>query len=910
MRRIAALVDELIDAPPAERERRLAEACGDDAGLRAEVVALLRDDFASAADAWADPVIAAATAAVAAVAFPTRAGHRVGAWVLDEEIGHGGMGAVYRAHRADGLYEATAAIKFLRRGLAHPGSTRRFLAERQILASLTHPGIARLLDGGTADDGSPFIVMELIDGRSIDRYCDEESLGLDARIQLFLEVMGAVQHAHQSLIVHRDLKPSNILVPATGHPKLLDFGVAKLLGGGDETETTGLGPLTPAFASPEQLKGLRPTVATDVYALGLVLFRLLTGRLAFDVEGSTPAELERRITTEEPPRPSAAARTGRAAFSADLEGDLDNILLTALRKEPERRYPSVEAFAADLQRYLDGRPVSARPATLRYRAGKFVRRHRAAVAAVTVTTVAIIGLSAFYVQRLAEERNTARQEAQRAEAVTTFLQNVFTGADPTRTHGDTLTVAAVVDEARARLDTALADAPRAKSQLLATLGAVYQNIGRLDAADTMFRAALALSDSLDGPDAPLRARILVDLATSANIRGSPDSAMAALTEAVRIRELAGDSLGVSGGLYPLFGLLLNTYHLDSARTVLNRLFALYALQPRADSVRYAYLVGARGNLEILGGHFPEGIRDAREALALDQRFLKPDDPRIADAMSDLGNGYDRAGQADSAAAFNRRAAEFTLRVFGPNHPKTASRLMNAGVDLASIGHGAEGLAMYKRGLAITERLSGPDSLKLAHDELELANLYQYMDSIASSVPHYRRSIALYTRGKGPPAAGVYYSYYNLAVGLNKIHRYREAAADQRLALTFALRNKVPAQIALAHEALGENLVAMDSLADAERHFRRSVAVLDSATGPNNPYATYALQELADLYMKQRRFVDAVPVYRRLVPLLKATRFKKDSAQLRPDLEAFAHALRMVHDTAAADSVAARAEALR
>ncbi len=207
MGRIAALVDELIDAPPAERERRLAEACGDDVELRAEVVALLSDDYASAADASADPVIAAATAAVAAVAFPTRAGHRVGAWVLEEEIGHGGIGAVYRAHRADGLYEATAAIKFLRRGLAPPGSTRPFLAERQMLASLAHPGIARLLDGGTADDGSPFIVMELMDGRSIDRYCDEESLGLDARIGLFLDVMGAVQT--RPPVAHRPPRPRN-----------------------------------------------------------------------------------------------------------------------------------------------------------------------------------------------------------------------------------------------------------------------------------------------------------------------------------------------------------------------------------------------------------------------------------------------------------------------------------------------------------------------------------------------------------------------------------------------------------------------------------------------------------------------------------------------------------------------------
>ncbi len=910
MRRIAALVDELIDAAPGERARRLVEACGDDLDLKEEIIELLDGEYETAADALAEPAIAAATSAIAELAFPTRAGNRAGAWVLEEEIGHGGMGAVYRAHRADGLYEATAAIKFLRRGLAQPQETRRFLAERQILASLTHPGIARLLDGGTADDGSPFIVMELIEGRPIDRYCDEERLGLADRIRLFLEVTDAVQHAHQALVIHRDLKPSNILVPASGHPKLLDFGVAKLLAGGDAPETTMLGPLTPAFASPEQLKGLRPTVATDVYALGLVLFRLLTGRLAFDVEGSTPAEIERLITTEAPPRPSDAARDARPAFSAELEGDLDNILLMALRKEPERRYGSVEAFASDLRRYLGGLPVSARPATAGYRLGKFVRRHRAAVTGVTLSMMVVVGLSLYYTRRLARERDNARQEAQRAEAVTAFLQNLFTGADPTQTHGDSLTLGDVVDEGRARLDTALADLPRVKSRLLTTLGAVYGNIGRIDAEDSVYRAALALSDSLDGPDAPLRATILSDLAVASDSRGSPDSAAANLTEAVRIRELAGDSLGIADALGKLFRLLLNAKQVDSAGTVLDRMFAIYGTQPTVDSVRYAELLGSRASLEAIVGRFSEAIGDARDALELEQRLLESDDPRIADALYSLATVYSRAGADDSTAAVDERAEELTMHIFGPDHPTTATRLMSTGTALASIGRGAEGLTMFKQGLAIAERLSGPDSLDIAHANQALGNLYQYMDSIAASLPYYRRSIDLYTKSSATPPTDLYYSLYNMAVGLSLLHRYGEAAASHRRALAIASRAKLPMQIALSHEALGEALVGLDSTASAERHFRRSLAVIDSAAGPGNVYATYALQELSHLYSRQHRYADAVPVYRRLVPLLKTTRFEDDSTQLVPDLEAYADALRMVHDSAAADSAAARAAALR
>ncbi len=910
MRRIAALVEELIDAGPDERERRLAEACGEDAELRAEIVALLDADYASAADARAVPAIAAATAAFADLTFPSRAGQRAGAWVLETEIGHGGMGAVYRAHRSDGLYQATAAIKFLRRGLAHPDNTRRFLAERQILASLTHPGIARLLDGGTADDGSPFIVMELIEGRPIDVYCDEEGLGLADRLRLFLEVTDAVQHAHHALIIHRDLKPSNIQVPASGHPKLLDFGVAKLLGEAQDMETTGPGPLTPAFASPEQLKGLRPTVATDVYALGLVLYRLLTGRLAFDVEGSTPAEIERRITTEEPPRPSNAARAARPAFSTELEGDLDNILLMALRKEPDRRYPSVEAFAADLQRYLGGRPVSARPATVRYRLGKFVRRHRTAVAAGTIALLAIVGVSLFYARRLASERDTARLEAQRAEAVTAFLQNLFTGADPTRTHGDSLTIGQVVDEGRARLDTALADQPRVKSRLLVTLGAVYGNIGRLDAADSAYAAALALSDSLDGPDAPLRATILADLAISTNNRGSPERAGAQLAEALRIREHTGDSLGIAHVLGEMFGLFVNEKHLDSARVVLDRMFVIYDAQPSVDSVVYADLLDRRAYLEVVTGKFVPGIQDARTALAIRQRFLRPDDPRLAAGLQDLASYYDRTGETDSAVAVGRRAVAVTLHIFGPDHPRTARVLMHTGTDLAALGDGAEGLAMFKRGLAVETRVSGPDSLGVAHANQELGNIYQTMDSVEASLAYYRRSLALYSRTKAAQPTNRYFVMYNLGVALTSLNRYAEGAGYHRQALGIATRARLPMQMAISHEALGESLVGLDSTASAERHFRRSLAIIDSVSGPQNVYATYALQGLADLYSKAHRYTEAVPVYRRLMPLLKATRFRNDSAKLVPELEAYAAALRKVHETAEADSVAARARALR
>lgn len=911
MRRVAALVDEVLDLPPAERARRLAEACADDADLQAEVVAMLGDEYASAADAMAHPAIAAAAAGIAELEFPARTGQRVGAWILEDEIGRGGMGAVYRARRADGLYQATTAIKFLRGGLAQPAITRRFLAERQILASLAHPGIARLLDGGTADDGSPFIVMELIDGRPIDRFCDENDLDLAERIRLFLEATEAVQHAHQALVIHRDLKPSNILVTPDGQPKLLDFGVAKLVGDGGDVETTGLGPLTPAFASPEQLMGLRPTVATDVYALGLVLYRLLTGRLAFVLEGATPGEIERRITTEEPPRPSEAAREERPEFSVQLVGDLDNILLMALRKEPERRYPSVEAFAADLRRYLEHRPVAARPATLRYRSEKFLRRHGLAVAGVTVAALAIAGVSLFYTRKVASERDAARRQAQRAEQVTAFLQNVFTGVDPTRARGDSLTLMEVLDQGRARFDTALANEPRVKRELLTTLGTVYLNLGRLDTSDSVFRAALRLSDSLDGPEAPARAAIFSELGRVEFQRGSITRSADDLREALRVYERNGDSLGVAAVLVQRLTLLINARKLDSARAVLDRTFAIVdGAASGVDSVQYGKLLGYRAIVESFSGQHPAAIRDARASLALWRRTLAPNDPRLASALSKLGIAYENAGQYDSAATAYREDVALTERIYGPDHPQTARALITAGPELAGIGFAAEGLSMAKRALAIRRRVSGPDSLDVAHANMELGNVYQSVDSIAASIPYYRRSAELYSRSAAAPPIDIYFTLYNLGAALNALHRHAEAAPYLRRARAIAKDGKLAVQTAYADMGLGESLAGMDSNTAAEPFLRRSLAIIDSAEGRNHVDATYALEDLADLYTKEHRYAEAAAVYRRLVPLLETTRFKRQPAGLIPVLERYARVLRTTHDTVAADSIMDRVRALR
>jgi serine/threonine protein kinase len=407
--RVREILDQAIATDVSERSLYLDQACNGDSELRSEVESLLRSHDDAGSVFLKNPA-ADLKAAVATAAAPAhgRIGRRIGAYEIVEEIGHGGMGEVYRAVRADGQFTQQVAIKLVRAGMDAPTILERFRNERQILASLDNPNIARLYDGGTTPDGIPYLVMELIEGTPIDEYCAKSRLEIPARLSLFLQICSAVQYAHQRLVIHRDIKPGNILVTAQGVPKLLDFGIAKILDRAAGTETTLLRPMTPEYASPEQIRGESITTASDVYSLGVVFYRLLTGRSPYPEKTRSPLEFAKAICELEPERPStvfvkalrvaddtSAATLRTAAKSVKrrraLAGDLDNIVLKALRKESDRRYASAEQMAEDIRRHLAGLTVTATPDSVTYRAGKFVRRHTLAMTATGLILVAIAG---------------------------------------------------------------------------------------------------------------------------------------------------------------------------------------------------------------------------------------------------------------------------------------------------------------------------------------------------------------------------------------------------------------------------------------------------------------------------------------------------------------------------------------
>jgi tetratricopeptide (TPR) repeat protein len=410
--RIKSVLAGALERTAAERAAFLDTACGDDADLRKEVESLL----AAYAGAEASEFIEKP----AELRDPAGLeGHLVGPYKVLAEIGRGGMGAVYKAVRADDEYQKQVALKVV--GRLDPDLVRRFRAERQILAGLDHPGIARLIDGGATTDGLPWLAMDFVEGRPIIEYVQAHALSLRQRLELFREVCAAVHYAHQNLVVHRDLKPSNILVTPEGAPRLLDFGIAKLVSGedrGEKTTLTRVRPMTPEYASPEQAQGQPITTASDIYSLGVLLCEILTGRLPHEFTSQEPTDVARIIATVPPVAPSTLAGKGKGAIlPRQLRGDLDNIVLMALRKEPERRYASVDQFSEDVRRHLARRPVIARPDTLRYRAGKFVRRNRGLVATAAVLSLSLVVALAVAVAQAREARRERAKAEQRFEDV-------------------------------------------------------------------------------------------------------------------------------------------------------------------------------------------------------------------------------------------------------------------------------------------------------------------------------------------------------------------------------------------------------------------------------------------------------------------------------------------------------------
>lgn len=785
--RIEQVFARAVLLPLAERAAFLAHECGGDASFAAEVASLLAADD-DARGFLATPALAAGAGlgggGAPVLAGPSGAhassgdlaGARVGGYRVVRLIGAGGMSSVYLAERdaAEHGFRMQVALKVIKRGLDTDEILRRFITERRLLAGLVHPNIARLIDGGATDDGRPYIVMEYVDGTPVDRYCEARSLSVRERLALFRGVCAAVAHAHRSLVVHRDLKPSNIFVTDDGIPKLLDFGIAKVLepeigdgGAGGErvaATVTAWRMMTPRYASPEQIRGEPTTTATDVYSLGVVLYELLAGRAPFPADTSL-SDLERMICQGAPARPSTIVRAAAATAStraaggdgggADsprqrarrLAGDLDMIVLMAMRKEPERRYGSVDQLDDDIRRHLEGLPVMARPDTVRYRTAKFVRRNPAPVAAAAFIVVLLAAFgAAMSVQlgRTSAERDRANVEAETARSTAEFLEGLFRVSDPSEARGQSVTAREILERGAQRVEKDLAEQPLVQARLLRSIGGVYANLGLYGDARPILERAVEIHRTTPGAEEAEVAASLDRLANLYRRTGDTRESLALAEEALAIRErvFGADHINVASSLNNVALLRTRVGDLDGATALLARAIAIRERELGAEHPDLATPLFSLANIHMATNDFGAARPLFERTLRLWEASLGPEHPQVAAAFSSLSqiaSEEDRHAAADSLA---RLALAIRTKAYGTEHDIVGGDLSNLALVRLRAGDARGALEPAERAVAIIERALGAAHVTTANAHLTLAEALAAAGEHDRAAASYERVIAI------------------------------------------------------------------------------------------------------------------------------------------------------------------------
>ncbi|MDQ6827949.1 MAG: serine/threonine-protein kinase [Gemmatimonadota bacterium] len=832
LHRLRELFDAVMDQPAAERSEYLARATKDDSMMRLEIEALiiasettdsrLSSPLGSDLDGGESPA--------------GLVGQRLGAYDVVKLIGMGGMGAVYEAVRADDQYRKRVAIKIVQRGLDSELTLARFRRERQILASLEHPNIATLLDGGVTPDGRPFLVMEFVEGDPITIWCDARKSSLRDRLALFRQVCGAVQHAHKNLVVHRDLKPGNIFVTPDGTVKLLDFGIAKLLGDDASDDAMpltrgGARPFTPEYASPEQIRGLTLTTASDVYSLGVVLFELLAGRRPHVFPSRAVMDIEQIVLSQPVPRPSmvvtddAAVRRGER--SADrlrrkLRGELDQIVLMSLRHEPERRYASVDALDNDLRRHLTGLPIAAQRDWAGYRLRKFVKRNAAAVTASLLVLVALVG----GVISTSAQATVARAAQLRAERVSGFLRDLLSSVRPA-TGGRDVPVSEVLDGAARRISTELVGQPAVRAELEMVIGQSYQSLGRYDDAARHLNEALILRRQINGPTSPEYINAVNNVAGLLSARGE----------------------------------------LDQADTMLRSALVLKRSSSSKPDTLLALLLDNLGSVAHSKGQEVDGERLHGEALAIRRQVLGPHDDAIAFSLNNMAVARGEQNNWAAAESLHREALAIVKGNHPPPHPLVADVLnaLATALDLQGKNEAAE--SAYVEVINMRRQLLGAD-----HPDYAFSVFNYAMFSFDKG--HYEKAMelsqqVLAQRGKSIPE-----SHPSIAASLQTLGRCLDKLGDttggrRALEESLELRKKYQPPgswlVASSEGVLGEHFTLTKDYPKAEQLLLHADEVMSKVLGRDNPRTQTNLKRMISLYDASGQQAKAVATRAKLTP---------------------------------------------
>jgi serine/threonine protein kinase len=848
--RLSPLLDALLELEPPARAQSLASLWEDDPAMATDLEALLkleegREDFLS------EPVVSQLPLA--------RANTVIGPYRLERLLGEGGMGQVWLASRADGLYERRVALKLLRPGLADPNLRLRFTRERQILARLEHAHIARLLDAGISADQQPYLALDYVDGEPITDWCRLRTPSIEARLRLFLQVCEAVSHAHANLIVHRDLKPSNILVTPLDEVRLLDFGIAKLLDTpdiGPESTRTGVRAFTLHYAAPEQVRGEPVTTMTDVYSLGVVLYEMLSGCKPYRLKRKSDAEWEEAILSADPARPSMALQRAAAEAEADaptapaqarrdarrISGDLDNIVLKALSKRPEQRYASVEALAQDIRRHLEGRPVRARPQGLAYRARKYLGRHRWALGSGVATAVVLVAALA----TVAWQGQQAVQQAARARALQTFMVGLFENAG-SAPGGAPLDIRRLLEEGVRRGELELAQQPVALAELLGVISRLRAGLGDYAQALELQERQAGIVAGIEHPPPGLRLQAATDIGRTRRLLGQVDACRAtmqplqglALREQDRAPQLAAEFHT------QLARCQRDAGDLDAARAGFQRALAIRRAAPQSD----AGVVESLYDLAVLhaaAGQNTVALREQRAALELLRARLGPRHPQAVDILRSTCSLHRELG--DLAAAENecREALQLSLEVHGPQHRASVDVRRQLAALLVDNGRLGEAEVIFRDAQAWLLTRLGSEHGDVARNATSLAIVAWERGDFDAAISGLQGAIATWRRlGDDAMLAS---ALFNQALVLHETGDQARAARllEESLRLRSARFGDDDGVVGNTLRLAGEVQAAQGQYAEALASLRRAVALTSAAYGASHPTARRAELALAQL----------------------------------------------------------------
>jgi serine/threonine protein kinase/Tfp pilus assembly protein PilF len=887
--KIQSLFEEIADSGPAEREARLARSCGDDADLRKSVESLLASDRRTE-DPLANAIGEAAESLL--VEHQDRLlGARIGAYRVASILGHGGMSTVYRGERDDSQYQQTVAIKVLHHATLHPRLRSRLHSERHILATLDHPAIARLIDSGDLEDGTPYLVMEHVDGEAIDAYCDNRTQFVRERLELFVQVCVAVQYAHRNLVVHRDIKAANIFITGDGHPKLLDFGIAKLLAPESLSHTLPVTRLqerilTPENAAPEQVLGRPITTATDIYSLGVLLYQLLTGRSPYRLLSYSQLQLERAICMDEPVRPSqmvmaklsGESDSDRSRLSdrrglspqrlrARLGGDLDAIVAMAMRKEPDRRYPSVEAFALDINRHLMGRPVQARQGDWRYHTAKFLRRNMLAaigVGAVMLGLALLAGITLWQNHRIELAREATAQERDHAQQVSAFLVDVFSQADPFTAQGHEPTAKDLLDRGAQNILSNTSLQPEVRAQLLESIGLAYRRQGLSERAIPLFEQAVAIRREEHPLDQHRAAAALANLARALTDGSHLVTAEGYLQQALQLSRDGDETPSIeTADILVQFGEfeLQGKSDPQAAAKLFSEALDIYRRTVGNQNLSVASTLNSLASAAVWAGDYPLAERYQRQAIDIYQATVSRNHPDHAAALQTLGLILTERGKYQEAEQQLTEALDIERTVFGPNNQRVARTESQLGVLYDREGDLERAIQATQKAIDIATDKLGPTHFLSGYYLDALAGLYLKANDVAAAEKFARQALAVYAQSL--PARHLYVASTRQLLGEILLGRGDLAGAETELRAALEINTALAGadswRAARSQATLGWDLILRGNIADGEPMLVAARNRLIATVGATHAATAWASHRLADYLKAHHRDAEAAQV---------------------------------------------------